>query len=259
MRKAVDRFCYSIGMLRTRPFMRFGIYLLFALGMTSCAGEIKPLGPVELAGRQASRILVAPLNMALSLAPRLETSTQIVDDAMARQIGASGKTLERLDYRLARSLWVKAANQIRQSGGEQTFEAAAQVFARLAAERIEFDALIIASLYLQNAQVGVRYLRWDSASQEMTFIGRPRGQVEMPPLSTVPAASIHVSVLDSAGAEIHTRRTGIELIQHMEIQLSQRKGRDKQKWILVDDDPAIEDPVRVRAAITHALSPFLRN
>jgi len=245
-------------MARTFPFARSGISFILTLGMISCASEMKPPSPAELAGRQASKIVVAPLNMTLTLEARLETSTEIVDDALARQIEASGKTLERLEYRLARSLWVEAANQVRESGGEQTFEAAAKIFSRLVAERVEFDALIIASLYLQNAKVGERTLRWDGASQEMTFVGRSRWEIEMPPLSTVPAASIHVYVLDREGVKIHARRTGVELIQHMEIHVSNRKGHDKQTWALVDDEPAIDDPVRVRAAIAHALSPFLQ-
>jgi hypothetical protein len=196
--------------------------------------------------------------MALARAPRLDSSPHIVDDALARQKEASGKTLERLDYRLARSLWVEAANRVRRSGDAQTFEAAAKIFARAAAERVEFDAMIIASLYMQNAKVGERTLRWDGASQEMSFVGRSRWDIEMPPLSTVPAASIHVYVVDREGFEIHAKRTGVELIQHMEIHVSNRKGHDKQTWVLVDDEPAIDDPVRVRAAIAHALSPFLK-
>jgi len=240
------------------PFSRSVAAFILAVGMISCATETKPPSPAELAGRAATKIVVAPLNMTLALDARLETSTQIVDDALTRQIEAGGKTLERLEYRLARSLWVQAANQVRRSSGEQTFEAAAKIFARLVAERVEFDALIIASLYLQNAKVGERVVRWDGASQAMNFVGRSRWKIEMPPLSTVPAASVHVYVLDREGTEIHAKRTGVELIQHMEIHTSNRKGHDKQTWVLVDDEPAIDDPVRVRAAIAYALSPFLQ-
>lgn len=241
--------------IRTRPSS--AVLLSIVLLATSCATGPPP-GPVEIAGLEAKKIVIAPLNMALALAPRLASSTRIVEDALTHNIEAHEKTVEELGYRVARSLWVESAKKVRLSGVEQSFESAAKVFARQVADKIDFDAMIIASLYLQNAKVGERTVRWDSANQPITFIGQSRWEIEMPSLSTIPAASIHVYILDRMGNKIHSKRTGVELIQHLEIRVGQRKGHDRQTWTLVDDDPAIEDPVRVRAAIAHALSPFLR-
>ena len=81
----------------------------------------------------------------------------------------------------------------------------------------------------------------------------------MPLSTTVRAASLLVYVLDAEGNPIHTKRTGLELIQHMEIRIEKKRGFDKRIWTLKDDDPAIEDLVRVRAAVAHALYPYLPN
>jgi len=234
------------------------IYFILALGLISCASEIKTVSPAQKAGMQASTIAVAPLNMALALPPQLESSTEIVDDAISQHLETRDKNIERLGYRFARSLWIESTKRVGQARGEPSFESGVKEFAKLVSSQVEFDALIIPTLYLQNAKAGPRTTHWDSAKQQIEFIGRSRWEIEMPALSTVPAASIHIYVVDRMGNMIHSRRTGIELIQHMEIHHTKRKGRDKRVWTLTDDDPAIEDPVRVRAAIAHALAPFLQ-
>jgi hypothetical protein len=71
------------------------------------------------------------------------------------------------------------------------------------------------------------------------------------------AASIHVYGLNPRGENIHEKRTGVELIQHLEIKVQKQQGHDNRSWILANDDPAIEDPIRVRAAIAHSLWPLL--
>jgi hypothetical protein len=148
-------------------------------------------------------------------------------------------------------------NAVRQTGDEKNFETAAAEFARRAAEDFSFDALIISTLYLQNGRVGPRAVRWDTAKQSIQFVGQSRWKIEPPALSTVLAASIHVYGLNPRGENIHEKRTGVELIQHLEIKVQKQQGHDNRSWILANDDPAIEDPIRVRAAIAHSLWPLL--
>ena len=232
-------------------------FLIIALSLVSCVAEISTSDAARIARERASTIAVVPLNLALPLAGELESSIEIVWDALLQHVEARTGNSQQLGYRLARALWLESIEEIQRTGSEQSFESAAMTFARRVSKEIEFDAIIIPSLYLQNAKVGPRAARWDSATQEMEFIGQSRWEIEMPAISTVPAASIHVYVVDSAGRPLHSRRTGVELIQHMEIHVEKRRGHDKRTWILVNDKPAIDNAIRVRAAIAHALSPFL--
>ena len=82
----------------------------------------------------------------------------------------------------------------------------------------------------------------------------------------VKAASVFVYVLDRNGVAIHSKRSGIELIQHMKF--GSREGRidsDREDRVdgfaadfqIVDDVPAISEPDRVRSAGIAVLSPFL--
>ena len=172
--------------------------------------------------------------------------------------GHHGKSAHLLEHRQGLQLWVESTREVSRSGKTENFENAVRVLARRIGETIDFDALILASLYLQNARLREDGLaRWDGANQKIEFIGRARGEIEMPPLATISAVSLLLYVFDRNGNAIHSKRTGLELIQHMEIQSVPRKGRDKKSWILTDDGEAIEDPDRLAAAIAHALYPFL--
>jgi hypothetical protein len=43
----------------------------------------------------------------------------------------------------------------------------------------------------------------------------------------------------------------------MVLHIEKQQGYDKRTWVLKDDDPAIEDEIRVRAAVAHSLYPYL--
>ena len=262
-----DRICYFVCMAarpdRPIPSLRtatccVALWLIVGIGPVGCATDPPPPpSPAELAGRAASTLLVLPFNIALPLPTRLESSAPLVWRMLLEHVEHVGKSVETLDARSAQTLWLESIHDVRNSGGERSFESAARVFAQRLAERFEFDALVMPSLYVQNARIGPESARWDRARQEIEYVGRSRWEIEGPQESTIQAASILVVVLDREGNEIHSRRTGLELIQHMEIHTEERQGHDKRTWMLAADDPAIEDEVRVRAAIAHALHPFL--
>ena len=113
------------------------------------------------------------------------------------------------------------------------------------------------SIYVQNATIGPEAAHWDRARQRVGFVGRSRWKIEQPEHATIEAASILVPIFDPEGQMIQTRRTGLELIQHFEIRVEKRRGHDKRRWVPAPDIPPIEDEIRVRAAIAHALHPFL--
>jgi hypothetical protein len=228
-------------------------------GWMGCAiGSDVPTSPVQLAGKRATIIIIAPMNLALPLPSQLESSANFVMRALDDVLRAHEKSIQRIDPRQGRQLWFQSAKEIQQSAAEDNFENAVRVFARKIGEVSEFDTLILPSLYVTNAQVRTEgTARWDTATQRIEFIGQSKWEIEVAQLSSVPAASILMSVFDRDGMKIHSKRTGLELVQHLAIQVERRKGHDKRTWGLEDDIPAISDPVRVKAAISHSLFPFL--
>ena len=236
------------------------LLLLFALTivLASCTTQpAKPPTPLQLEGMRAKRIVVAPFNIALPLPAELESSTQLVSDALIERLEELEKNPQPLEPDVGEALWTASRDEVIRSGGVKNFESAARVFASMIGERTDFDAIIIPSLYIQNASTNYEAARWDGTTQRITFKGRARQEIEMPPATTIPAASLLIYVLDTEGNTIHSKRTGIELLQHMEIRIQKKQGYDQRVWTLKDDDPPIENEAGVRAAVAHALYPYL--
>ncbi len=181
----------------------------------------------------------------------------MVADALLDHLKSSGKQARSIDRQVGKAVWLESIDEVNSSGGSSSFESAIRIFVRKIQQRMAFDAIIIPSLYIQNAASNSKVARWDGTGQKIEFRGRARKEIEMPPPRTIRAASLLLYVFDAAGEQIHTKRTGLELIQHMAIRVEKKQGYDKRIWTQKDDDPAIESKVRVRAAVAHSLYPFL--
>jgi hypothetical protein len=249
-------------MLRTR--LRRLPFLVFASSfvISSCATGPPPgPSPAEIAGQQAKTIIIAPLNVVSSLPPELEGSTKMVTAAIVEHLEAHGKTVRVIEFRAGRDLWKGSMKEVRSSGEKQNFKNAARVYARRIGEQIEFDVLIVPSIFIQNAKMRSRTVRWDGAEQMMEQRGS-LGTKYMGLANTlnVRAASLFVYVLDREGTAIHTKKSGLELIQHVEFSTKERGGYSGTRdpvMELVNDTPAVEDEAMVRAGVAAALSPFL--
>jgi len=206
---------------------------------------------------RATHIVVAPFNIALPMPTELRSSTRLVSDALIAHLEESKKKPNLLENDVGEALWTASRNEVIRAGGAKNFESAARVFARMIGQRTAFDAVIIPSLYIQNASTNSEAARWDGTTQRITFKGRARQEIEMPATTTIPAASILIYVLDTEGNTIHSKRTGVELLQHMEIRIEKKQGYDKRIWTLKDDVPPIENEAGIRAAVAHALYPYL--
>jgi hypothetical protein len=213
----------------------------------------------------AKTILIAPFNIVSPLPPELEGSTRLAGAALVEHLEAHGKTVRVIAARAGRDLWKTSMIEVRDSGQPRKFENAARVYARRLGEMVEFDALIVPSLFIQNAKMRARTVRWDGAEQTIKIQGRGgtnRGNSYQGNLGTltVRAASIFVHVLDRDGNPIQTKRSGLELIQHLEFKVERKGGQsgtDQLAQDLVNDSPPIEDEEMVRAGIAASLSPFL--
>ena len=254
-------------MIRTRPHRL--PFLLFAsfIAIPSCATGPPPgPSPEQIAGQQAKTIVVAPLNIVSSLPPELEGSTKMVKAALVEHLEAHGKTVHVIGFRSGRELWKDSIKEVRSSGGKQSFENAARVYVRRIGEQIEFDVLIVPSIFIQNAKMRSRTVRWDGAEQRMSIegggINSKRANLYLGNVGklNVRAASLFVHVLGRDGNSIHTKRSGLEIVQHLEWRVEQKggySGTEEVSQVLVNDTPAIEDIEMVRAGVAAALSPFL--
>jgi len=254
-------------MIRTRP--HWLPFLLFAsfIVIPSCATGPPPgPSPEQIAGQQAKTIVVAPLNIVSSLPPELEGSTKMVRAALVEHLEAHGKTVHVIGFRSGRELWKDSIKEVRASGGKQSFENAARVYVRRIGEQIEFDVLIVPSIFIQNAKMRSRTVRWDGAEQRMSIegggINSKRANLYLGNVGklNVRAASLFVHVLGRDGNSIQTKRSGLEIVQHLEWRVEQKggySGTEEVSQVLVNDTPAIEDIEMVRAGVAAALSPFL--
>lgn len=218
-------------------------------------------GPTSNAQRDETRpstVLVAPINLVIPLPTELQSAVPVFSKILVDHLESRSRTLITMDARAGQAIWLDATNEVRSSGREETFENAAETFARKLGEKIDFDALVIPSLYLQNARIQQETAYWDGANQKIEFIGRSRGEMDLPRLTTVSAASALVIVVDRNGLIIHKKRSGLELVQHLEIERKPRQGHDKETWVFVPDEPVLQDELRMRAAVAHVLYPFVQ-
>jgi len=243
------------------------LFIASSFLLLSCATPGPPPGPspTQIAGQEAKTIILAPLNIVSSLPPELEGSTRMISATLVDHLEAHGKTVRVIGFRAGRDLWKSSMKEVRDSGEKRNFENAARVYARRIGEQLDFDVLIVPSVFIQNAKMRARTVRWDGAEQKMVIeggINSKRANLYQGNMGTlsVRAASLFVHVLDRDGNSIQTKRSGLELIQHLEWRVEQKggySGRETVSQELVNDTPAIQDKERVRAGVAAALSPFL--
>ncbi len=240
--------------------------LAVAFVLPSCASGPPPgPSPAQIAGTDAKTILIAPFNVVSSLPPELEGSTRMVSTALVEHLEAHGKKVSVIGFRAGRDLWRAATKEVRESGEKRNFENAARVYTRMIGEQIEFDVLLVPSLFIQNAKMRGLRVEWDGTTQKMKIrkgINSKRANLYLGNYGTlnVRAASIFVKILDRDGNSIQTKRSGLELIQHLEWSVKHKggySGTEDVKQVLRNNSPAIEDKERVRAGVRAVLSPFV--
>ena len=240
----------------TMPLATLLAPLVTALLLAGCASGPPPgPSPAELAGQRSKIVIIAPFNVVSSLPPELEGSTRMVSKEMVEYLEAHGKTVKRMAFRAGRDLWKASMQEVSESGQARNFENAAKVYARKIGEHLEYDVVIVPSLFVQNAEAYGRTAKWDGAKQTIPLEGGT-GSTQMYHGNlgklSVRAASLFVHVVDSSGETVHTRKSGLELIQHLEFHVEkdgQYSGGEHVFQGLVDDQPPIQDVERVREGI----------
>ena len=113
---------------------------------------------------RATTIAVAPFNIALPLPVELKSSTQVVSSTLIDYLEGHGKELHLVEIGVGKTLWIESTQEVNDSGRPRNFATAVGVFARKVQQRVHFDAIIVPSIYIQNAGVRLPVARWDGAT-----------------------------------------------------------------------------------------------
>jgi hypothetical protein len=118
----------------------------------------------------ALRVVVAPLNLALRLAPDLEDAVEPVEVEIIRYFQSHGARVAVIWPPDAWSLWRESMLAIQRSERPALdLETAAGVFVRVLDEHADFDLLVMPSLVFREARVTGGYARWDGVRRKISL------------------------------------------------------------------------------------------
>ena len=233
------------------------VVLLVLLSVSCATGRSQERMRIELAGLNAKTIAIVPVNLVIALPTELETSAPMVDRALREVIESHGKSVRAIGYRRGRTLWTESMLEAEKTGAPRSFESAARIMASELHKDIEFDSLIIASMYLQYPKWQGRVARWDGARQTVKSSGLGRVSrycVGMPGLKGV---SLLIHVLDANGGTIHSTQAGLELLHYINAEPTVDENRGRLGCRIEKNEPALQDEQRVLSGIARGLAPFL--
>ncbi len=255
-------YCYDSADMHisSTPRPSFSTALLVLAALAGCAtGPPPPPSPLQQAGLDAKRVVIAPMNLVSSLPPKLEGSTQFVSDAIRAHLEAHGKSVASMPHRAGFDLWRQSTLQVKEAGKARNFENAASLFAARLSENDDFDILIFPSLFVQNTTGSLtRSSKWDGAKQRLNSRGELKNmRGSLSGKMNVKAASLYIAVVDRSGNVLQTKRAGLELIQHMA--LASHRNFDAHTYTadIEYNDPVIGDEERLRDGVARAFAPFL--
>lgn len=243
--------------------------LLGAVALLACAG---PNGAATARlGVSAQRVVILPLNVAMTLPPELEGASHRVWNALARYVQAQGKDVTTVPLADARRLWLHsyrltaAAVEATKGTAEETpaldFDAVARTFVLELGREAEFDALIMPSLFVQQARLSSHLARWDGVVRKVEVEGdvhRVGSIVTSTRLTgTTQGASLHVAILDPEGENLHEAQAGLVLLDHMVVGGEPGAAVTERRFHWEPRPDLFENEEDVREGIERALDPFL--
>lgn len=245
--------------LHTRRRPRWWRALASGLALMGCAGS-GPEAPTILSRSHGSQTLVLlPLNVTAVMPAELEPQAAEVFAALRAYLEQHGATLKTVAYPTARNLWLASIREARtgEKGRRAGFDDAARLFAQRLAQHSRFDAMLVASLFVQRATVAGRWARWDGVQHPLQAeSGRWRGVLpeEQQVSGAAPAASLHAVILDAEGGVLHEKQTGLALLAR--VRLAETPAGETRYSFAPIEDP-FADREQLREGIALALAPYL--
>ena len=238
--------------------MRARSIWLAALAAAGCASPEAPPERTVLMQSASGAVLVVPLNVTRDLPDSLAADAPELWEALGGDRAAQGARRKTVAFDSARRLWLESAREARASSDHASFADAARLFVGRLAAHGAFEHVLVPSLFVQGAPVTGRTASWDGASREVAIDeGVWSGHLGDDPDfgGAVPAASLHVAVLDAGGRLVHEKQAGLVLLARVRL-----TGRPELGTPGFEADP-VERPFADREAtlrgIARALDPWL--
>ena len=257
-------------------FASLAVVAAIALLAAGCSSP-QPRRPLEF-GRGAPgalKVVVAPLNLPVQLAPDLEDAVDPVSSEVIRYLQSHGARVAVVYAPDAWALWRDSAAAM-----ESVLKAppklaeVASAFSRALAEHAKFDLLVLPSLVYRDARVMGRYALWDGVRRRIRFRSRtgvPLGRAQPIPdpidstdrsaagavvtqwRGRITGLSLHTLVFTSEGRGVFQGFGGLDLV-HDAVQT--REG-SPEKPVLQLHSSLLENSLHVREGIALALDPYL--
>jgi hypothetical protein len=233
--------------------------LLVACGFLACATpDSEAEKATVLMSTAIEVVVVLPMNATSAMPEALEDAAPQLWQDLRRYLEAHSVRLKTVAFPTTRAMWLESVRDVRAQDRRAGFAEAARLFVEKLSAHSEFGAVIFPTLFVQGAIVSGRSATWDGAERPVEIDeGEWRGQLEedTPFGGAVPAASLHVAVLDAQGKVIHERQSGLALLSRI------RLTRRPELGVPGFESEAIENPFFDRAAtltsIARALDPYL--
>ena len=246
--------------------------LLLSAGCRSPQPRVVDL---DRGGAGTLRVVVAPLNLPIQLAPDLEDAVDPVTQELIRYLQAHDGRVSVIFGPDAWNLWRDSAEAL-QKGREEPpdLAAVASVFSRALSKESDFDLLVLPSLVYRDARVTGRVAQWDGVRRRIRFRIRsaaPRGSapsiadpVDSSNLSVaepvapdyrgqITGLSLHALVFTPEGRGVFQGFGGLDLV-HDTVQKREGSGDDS---FLRLHAKLLDNPEHVREGIALALDPYL--
>jgi hypothetical protein len=247
-----------------RPILAWGLLAAALAGLlvsSAGCGNVQPgmLRWDDGSAASSLRVVIAPLNLAVRLAPDLEEAVEPVEAEMIRYFQAHGARVAVIWPADARWLWrdSTAASQGSESPAldlkmAADLETAAGAFVRALDEHADFDLLVMPSLVYREARVTGRHAHWDGVRRRLT-VHTPMASGEN--LHTtdwsgrIAALSLHTLVFTPEGRRVFHGWGGIDLVHDAVLV---KRGSSDRSFLRLQQQ-LIENPEHVREGVGLAL------
>lgn len=198
------------------------------------------------------RVVLAPLNLGVEVAPALETAIEPVWQALLAYYESETPRAGSLHPGSAGELWTSTMASF-EEGSAKDVHAVYGAFARRVAEQVEFGTLLMPVVVTRAATLRGAYAHWDGVRQRAPVSDdllpsaswRLNGS-DLEVRGKLGAASLLVVALDANGNVLFEGKGGLDLVHQIE-----RRG---QRLQTVARSDAFEDPRRLREGVERALS-----
>jgi hypothetical protein len=242
--------------------MRLTLVVLALLTLTACQTASQSDPKIRQAGASAQSVMLFPLNVLLALDPEIEAPSDLVWEKLRIYLGEHGKQVETVSLPEARRLWAQAieAVEAKQIPANARMDAALQTLVASLGEAVEFDALIIPSVFVQQSRINGWTTSWDGVRRKLEVSDMYNGIPYEGLRGGTPCASLHVIVLDNLGEKLFETQAGLETIRRLDIRniITSNNNPGRKQSLSWETRPDLfKNEAHVLEGITKALALFL--